>query len=257
MHYQEFAPAPALEAIVLRYWQFEVAATVPEPVPHTVLPDGCVSLIVFRTGPLAPPSALWAGPRTTHFRQMMAPGSAFGGIRFVPGAARALFGVDMVGLKNAARPAQTELEQQPLLAAIVAQLATLPLQPAALDGLLEAAGPGTPDTLVQPLVEQILASHGRVDIGELTRQAGRSERQVQKRFKQAVGLTMKELARSRRLRATVVALLMADGDYFGTLETAGYFDQAHFSHEFTSSAGTSLREFREYIRRIRHVDVKA
>ena len=54
---------------------------------------------------------------------------------------------------------------------------------------------------------------------------------------------MKELARSRRLRATVVELLLADGDYFGTLETAGYFDQAHFSHEFGGSAGTSLREF--------------
>ena len=257
MHYQEFAPAPALAATILRYWQFEVATTVAEPVPHTALPDGCVSLIVFRTGPLGPPTALWAGPRTIHFRQVMAPGSAFAGIRFVPGAARALFGLNMNGLKNAARPAQADMAQQPLLAAIVAQLATLPLQPAALDGLVVATGPGVPDGLVQPLVEQILASHGRVNIGELTRQAGRSERQVQKRFKEAVGLTMKELARSRRLRATVVELLLADGDYFGTLETAGYFDQAHFSHEFGGSAGTSLREFRDYIRRIRHTDVSA
>ncbi|MET4075210.1 DUF6597 domain-containing transcriptional factor [Hymenobacter sp. UYCo722] len=257
MHYQEFAPSPALAAIILRYWQFEVAATLAGPVPHTALPDGCVSLIVFRTSPLAPPTALWAGPRTIHFRQIMAPSSAFSGIRFVPGAARALFGLEMDGLKNAARPAQPDMERYPLLAALVGQLAKRPLQPAALDELLEAAGPGAPDELVQPLVEQILASHGRVAIGELTRQAGRSERQVQKRFKQAVGLTMKELARSRRLRATVVALLLADGDYFGTLEAAGYFDQAHFNHEFGGSAGTSMREFRDYIRRIRHTDVKA
>ena len=257
MHYQEFAPSPALAAVVLRYWQFEVAATLTEPVPHTALPDGCVSLIVFRTGPQAPATALWAGPRTTHFRQVMAPGSAFAGIRFVPGAARALFGLEMTGLKNAARPAQAELERHPWLAALVEQLARLPIQAAALDELLEPAGPGSPDELVQPLVRQILDSHGRVDIGVLTRQAGRSERQVQKRFKQAVGLTMKELARSRRLRATVVELLLADGDYFGTLESAGYFDQAHFSHEFGGSAGTSLREFREYIRQIRHTDVKA
>lgn len=257
MHYHEFAPSAALAATVLRYWQFEVAATLAGPVPHTALPDGCVSLIVFRTTPLAPPTALWAGPRTTHFRQVMAPGSAFAGIRFVPGAARALFGLDMAGLKNASRLAQPELERQPLLAAIVRQLATLPLQPAALDGLLEAAGPGSFDKLVEPLVAQILASHGRVAIGELTRHAGRSERQVQKRFKQAVGLTMKELARSRRLRATVVELLLADGDYFGTLEAAGYFDQAHFSHEFGGSSGTSLRKFRDYIGRIRHTDVQA
>ena len=55
----------------------------------------------------------------------------------------------------------------------------------------------------------------------------------------------------------MVALLLADGDYFGTLEAAGYFDQAHFNHEFGGSAGTSMREFRDYIRRIRHTDVKA
>jgi AraC-like DNA-binding protein len=236
---------------------FKVAPAVAQPVPHTALPDGYVSLIVFRTEPLAQPTALWAGPRTTHFQQIMAPGSAFAGIQFVPGAARALFGLNMEGLKNAARPAQLGLEQYPLLTATVGQLATLPLRPAALDGLLEAAGPGTPDRLVAPLVAQILASHGRVNIGELTRQASRSERQVQKCFEQAVGRTMKELARSRRLRATVVALLLANSDYFGTLEAAGYFDQAHFSHDFGDSAGTSLREFRNYIGRIRHTDVKA
>lgn len=121
MHYHEFAPSAALAATVLRYWQFEVAATLAGPVPHKALPDGCVSLIVFRTTPLAPPTALWAGPRTTHFRQVTAPGSAFAGIRFVPGAARALFGLDMAGLKNASRLAQPELERQPLLAAIVRQ----------------------------------------------------------------------------------------------------------------------------------------
>ena len=257
MHYQEFIPSPALAPVVLRYWHFEVAATAPQPVPHTALPDGCVSLIVTRPHPLAPTMALWAGPRTEHFRQLLAPGSAFAGVRFVPGAAQALFGLDMAALKNSARPAQTELDQHPALRAIVAQLAEAPLQPAVLDALLEAAGPGTPDALVQPLVQRILDCHGRVDIGELTRQAGRSERQVQKRFKQAVGLTMKELARSRRLRAAVVELLLADNDYFGTLEKAGYFDQAHFGHEFGRSAGTSLREFRDYIRRIRHTDVTA
>ncbi|GAA4027750.1 hypothetical protein GCM10022409_09700 [Hymenobacter glaciei] len=257
MHYQEFVPSPALADIVLRYWRFEVSAAITEPVPHTALPDGCVSLIVFRPNPLAPVMALWAGPRTTHFRQIMAPGSAFAGIRFVPGAARALFGLGMTGLKNAARPAQPELERYPLLAEIVQQLALVPLNSAVIDSLLESAGPGVPDELVQPLVQRILDRQGQVDIGELTRQASRSERQIQKRFKQATGLTMKELARSRRLRATVVQLLLADGDYFGTLEAAGYFDQAHFGHEFGDSAGTSMREFRNYVQRIQHTDVKA
>ena len=257
MHYQEFAPSPALEPLVLCYWRFEVAADTPPPVLHSAPPDGCVSLLVFQPGVPVPPVALWAGPRTANLRQEVPPGSVFTGIRFVPGVPRALFGLEMAGLKNAARPVLAELDRHPTLAALVQAMAAAPLNPEALNLLLEPLAPGTTDTLVEPLVREILATHGRVDIGGLTRRAGRSERQVQKRFKEAVGLTMKELAGSRRLRATIVQLLLDEGDYFGTLEMAGYFDQAHFGHEFRRSAGTALGEFRTYVRRIRHTDVRA
>ncbi|MBG8555130.1 DUF6597 domain-containing transcriptional factor [Hymenobacter guriensis] len=258
MQYQEFAPSPALAPLVVRYWQFQVPeSTTPQPVQHTVLPDGCVSLVWMKPHPLAPPEVVWAGPRTQNFQLMVWPGSTFAGIRFVPGIPYALFGLDMAALKNASVPAAPWLQQFPALRALADQLATTPLQPTALDELLAAWPPVPTDQLTQSLVARILTTHGKVRISELVQAAHLSERQVQKRFKQAVGLTMKELARIRRLRATVIQLLLAKNEYFGTLEEAGYFDQAHFSHEFTQSAGTSVRAFQSYIEGIEHTDVTA
>lgn len=258
MQYQEFAPAPALAHLVVRYWQFQVPEATPmAPIPHTVLPDGCASLVWVKGHPLAPPEVVWAGPRTHNFQLTVWPGSTFAGIRFVPGIPQALFGLDMQDLKNASRPVTPGLAQPGGLPTLIAQLATTPLQPTALDALFLPYATAPTDAVVQAIVTQILDTHGKVSIAELVRGAALSERQVQKRFKQSVGLTMKELARIRRLRATVIQLLLAKDDYFGTLEKAGYFDQAHFSHEFAQSAGITLREFARYIQAIEHTDVSA
>src|SRR6478609_8666236 len=83
MYYQEFAPAAALRPLVDCYWQFRVPpAEVPQPIPHTVLPDGGVSLVWFRAQSGAPPLVVWGGPRTQNYQQPVWPGSVFSGVRF-------------------------------------------------------------------------------------------------------------------------------------------------------------------------------
>ena len=68
--------------------------------------------------------------------------------------------------------------------------------------------------------------------------AGVSSPQAQ-RFKELIGVTPKRLARTYRFAATVFAINPAGPIDWGDLAGgAGYFDQAHFGHEFRAFTGT-------------------
>ena len=68
--------------------------------------------------------------------------------------------------------------------------------------------------------------------------AGVSSPQAQ-RFKELIGVTPKRLARTYRFAATVFAINPAGPIDWGDLAGgAGYFDQAHFGHEFRAFTGS-------------------
>ncbi|GIF42636.1 helix-turn-helix domain-containing protein [Actinoplanes xinjiangensis] len=112
--------------------------------------------------------------------------------------------------------------------------------------LRETAGLG----LVRHTSGIIAATGGAVVIDDLRASAGVSSTHLAQRFKQLVGVTPKRLARTYRFTTTMLAINPAEPiDWAGLAAGAGYFDQAHFGHEFRAFTGLTPTRYAEVRRR--------
>jgi len=74
----------------------------------------------------------------------------------------------------------------------------------------------------------------------------RSAPPLAQRFKEILGVTPKRLARSHRFTATVFSINPAGPiDWADLASGAGYFDQAHFGHEFREFTGLTPTRYVE------------
>ncbi|MET7672734.1 helix-turn-helix domain-containing protein [Micromonospora luteifusca] len=100
--------------------------------------------------------------------------------------------------------------------------------------------------LVRHTSSVIATTNGAVAIGDLSVAAGVSSTHLAQRFKELVGVTPKRLARTHRFAATMLAIDFAEPiDWGGVAGDAGYFDQAHFGHEFRAFTGLTPTRYVE------------
>ncbi|GAA4897273.1 hypothetical protein GCM10023223_09200 [Stackebrandtia albiflava] len=108
--------------------------------------------------------------------------------------------------------------------------------------LRDTAGLG----LVRHTSRVIAATGGAVAIGDLRTSAGVSSTHLAQRFKELIGVTPKRLARTYRFAATVFSIDPARPvDWAELAGNAGYFDQAHFGHEFRAFTGLTPTRYLE------------
>lgn len=104
--------------------------------------------------------------------------------------------------------------------------------------------------LVRHAGSVIAATSGAVAISDLSLAAGVSSTHLARRFKELIGVTPKRLARSYRFATTVLAIDFAEPIDWGEVAVgAGYFDQAHFGHEFRAFTGLTPTRYAEVRRR--------
>ncbi|MGC5009652.1 helix-turn-helix domain-containing protein [Streptosporangium sp. DT93] len=143
------------------------------------------------------------------------------------------------------RPAVAELRDRLATAAGPQEMLTL-LEEELMRRLRETAGLG----LVRRTSGVISAAGGAVAIGDLSVAAGVSSTHLAQRFKEIVGVTPKRLARIHRFTATVFGIDPAGPIDWGDLAAgAGYFDQAHFGHDFRAFTGLTPTRYIEVRRR--------
>jgi AraC-like DNA-binding protein len=100
--------------------------------------------------------------------------------------------------------------------------------------------------LVRRTSSVIAATHGAVAISDLGVAAVVSSTYLAKRFKEVIGVTPKRMARSYRFTATMLAIDFAVPIDWGDVAAgAGYFDQAHFGHEFREFTGLTPTRYVE------------
>jgi AraC-like DNA-binding protein len=139
------------------------------------------------------------------------------------------------------RPAIAELRDRLAAANGPQEMLTL-LEQELLRRLREAAGL----RLVRHTSSVIAATRGAVAIGDLGVAAGVSSTHLAQRFKELIGVTPKRLARSHRFAAAAFAINPAGPIDWGDLASgAGYFDQAHFDHEFRAFTGLTPTRYVE------------
>jgi len=112
------------------------------------------------------------------------------------------------------------------------------------------------DPMVAEAVRFIEHDSGEIRISELARRLDVSTRQLQRRFKSSTGLSPKQFARIRRIRATAIVLVENDRvSWADRAADMGFADQSHMTHEFKSVTKRSPNSFAEKIGKIDHGDL--
>jgi AraC-like DNA-binding protein len=143
------------------------------------------------------------------------------------------------------RPTVAELRDQLATAAGPHEMLSL-LEDQLMRLVCETAGLG----LVRHTSSVIAAATGAVAIGDLSVAAGVSSTHLAQRFKEVVGVTPKRLARTYRFAATVLAIDPAGPvDWLELAGRAGYYDQAHFGHDFRAFTGLTPTRYLDVRRR--------
>jgi AraC-like DNA-binding protein len=106
------------------------------------------------------------------------------------------------------------------------------------DELLRRRGETAGVPLVRHTSSVIAAADGAVAISDLCLAVGVSSTHLARRFKNVIGVTPKRLARTYRFAAALRAIDPARAvDWLELAGSAGYYDQAHFGHDFRTFTG--------------------
>jgi AraC-like DNA-binding protein len=237
--YRELAPPPYLRDHVVCFWRREASE---RPSTAAIIPDGCVD-VIWRTGQ---PASV-AGPMTVPSHATSDAGTAFAGIRFRPGVASHVFGVRASELRDRHMPLrsiwpQREMALWEAVSADGPGCVTIEAMTAAVADRVRALT--APDPFVIGATAWIVCHpFGRIDaVGQFS---GLSERQVRRRFNDAVGFGPKMLQRILRLQY----LLWLAGQQRRREQglaplalAAGYADQPHMTREVAALTGASPRQ---------------
>ena len=259
MHYREAAAQPDLVPFVLCYWELAVPKTAETSVEHNVFPDGCVALL-YRRSPATPGARLRLAGPTLHSRKVpLWPGETFWGVRLQPAACEALIGRAPSILRDQA------LEVSEVNSHLAERIRPELDSCATFDHAIDAYAhvfrslqrlPSEIDQEIAVAARAIARSGGLSRISEVAAAVGISMRQFERRFQRAVGLTPKQFARARRMRATAVAVARAQNVNWAELAVEiGFADQPHLAHEMRTVTGRSPGLFEKDVRKIKHGDL--
>lgn len=253
MCYRGYRPPPPLGRYVEQIWIFE-SAGVPAGLERA-LPSGTAELIVdlsggglvvFERGSLAS-AARWRGP------VLYGPHSKFFvidrrgpthvlGVHFRPGGAAPFFPLPPADLHNAAAPLdalwghEAELLRERVLAARDDRTRFAAVERALLDRL----GGARSAHRAVPWAIRELHSRRATTIGALADRAGLSQRRFAQLFAAEIGLPPKLYQRVLRFQDALAQIERAERVIWADVALGcGYYDQAHFSHDFRAFAGVS------------------
>jgi AraC-like DNA-binding protein len=256
MYYREIAPPKGVSHLVLSFWEFIVDGENPAPVQHEVFPDGCVSLLYHRNENLNIRKISLSGLQTESIKVTVFAGDVFWGMRFSPAACSRVLCTNPSKFQT---QNVYEAKQFPHLTENLSEK---------LDGCRDFAEAVSVyeerlrdlnfkaedfDEKIARAIEIIEENRGEIKIAELARTLNLSARQLERRFKNSSGLTPKQYARARRLRATAVSLLENENLNWASRAAAmGFTDQSHLTHEFVAVTGRSPNSFAEKVKQIEH-----
>jgi AraC-like DNA-binding protein len=257
--YAEAEPHPSLAPWILNYWQFEVDAIPTDAPPFTVWPDGCVSIAIIPS-PIPGPRVMLTGPRVTAMRPPLRPHSRLLGLRLWPDVAQQVLGMSARELRDATGPARTEIATRcaPLVDAL-GRAATLDAARLAFDAWLSPLCNTleAPDAQVRRAVQFIVAERGEVDMPAVALEATLGLRQLQRRFLQTTGLTLREWARVRRLRESLALHMTGESSGWSEVAaTVGFADHPHLSREFVTLTGLVPTAAARQLGATQHRDVR-
>ena len=167
-------------------------------------------------------------------------------IRFEPGGAAAFFTEPLQEFFQESVPAidLKGYSNMPSIAAQLAETTTNTERAQSIQQFLRTKIRTPPDRLLHSAIASIQQAKGAISIGNLAKQLYISQDAFEKRFRKNVGMTAKHFASVVRLRHIIDTYTPEKAHTLTHLaHSAGYFDQAHFTHDFQRFTGQSPRQF--------------
>jgi AraC-like DNA-binding protein len=258
LRYREFAPPARLAPFVRCVWVFEADAAERGDAPDRIVPDASPELIVHFGAPFeevaegggvrAQSSAVFAGQLSRPLWLRATGHAGVVGVRFRAAGARAFLAMPMI-VATDARISIAELwprEARDLSDAVAS--ARDAGDRALVVGRFVAARierhRSHADGLVADCVDRIATSGERLAIDDLVRATGLSARQLERRFRDAVGVPPRLLASILRFRGVFDEIeSRATPRWTQAALAAGYFDQSHMIRDFRRFVGCTPRDF--------------
>ncbi|WP_051389299.1 AraC family transcriptional regulator [Arthrobacter sp. 35W] len=243
---ERFACHPALEPYIEHYWA--VAWSLPQAAvqPSEVLSHPAVHLTIEegsadRFG-VAMPAALLHGVPTRRFEIGLSGQGRVLGAKFRPGGFAAFSGLAVDGLTDAVRPAESFWPAAAGLLGLVPEGDDDGARCRALDGFLVERlpdpDPRYPEVLA--IIADALAERSITTVEELARRHGIGVRTLQRLIRRYVGVGAKWLIGRYRLHDALADLQADPGRDLSELALGlGWYDQAHFTRDFSAAVGTS------------------
>ena len=252
IQYTEHQASSNLAPIILSYWQFIYTTETMEPLQHTILPDGCTSIVWMNNSHYHFSEILLFGPQKKYVQVNVPANTHYLGIRLFPTMVEPLLGVSPLEIRDQSVPI-TQLDG---LKIDLKAMKKLSFELDALDKFCEKHFLSNELELDHPITEAvriIQEKKGNVRMHELAEQQYLSERQFQRRFRSGTGLSPKNFAQIQRFRNALIELYLENQSYQDVVFDNGYFDQSHFLKDFYRLLEQSPETFKYYIHQIEHI----
>lgn len=259
MHFREATPISALRPYINSYWMIQAEPGV--PVQDRTYPDGCQEIVfninstVMRSDTPGRyhrnPNAELIGQMTRYYDLETNGEQRYLGIKFYPHSFSAFTRESIRDLRD-----QSIQVREILGPGIDQAVDTVQLNPdfdafvAAMNrffcaALMRDRIKGKSYQLVDRAVRTIFAERDEMHVDTLRRQSGVGNRRLQALFQDYVGLSPKQLLKMVRFQTSFKFLHRPGLALTDVAMRCGYYDQAHFNHDFKTLAGVSPTQYRE------------
>jgi len=257
MNYREYPVHEHLQPFITVLWSME-GDSIGETPPLRIFPDTCVELVVhyrdpYKTTFADSSSAIqersFVVAQMKQFMEIQAQGrTGFVAVRFSARGAYRFMNLPMkelanreTGLREIWKNLAGELEERISDAGTMEQRLAI-VQEVLLRQLMKSE---REDAAIHFCLDEIQQAKGQISMEELAFRTGLSNRQLLRRFSQTIGLSPKEFARITKFLFSLRELKRAPGQSLTEIAYAcGYYDQAHFIHDFREFSGQTPGEYR-------------
>lgn len=239
-----YPPADTLSGFVERYWIIRWDLRGQPPYQTETLPQPYVNLVFEHNN-----SRIYGVASQKYHHLLQGKGQVFG-IKFKPGAFYPFIESPVAALTDRSLPIEDvfTVDSQALETAILT-LEDAQAMIALADDFLGTRLPQPDDsvTLVQHIVERIIADRTITKVDDLAARFAINKRTLQRLFQQYVGVTPKWVIKRYRLHEAAEQLASDTTVSLPAMAIdLGYFDQAHFNKDFKAIIGISPRQYAKY-----------
>lgn len=255
MHYQEYPVIELLQPYIKVIWSMESEGSYAPPM--RILPDSCVELVIhynqpykttFGNSEVATQPQSFVAAQMKNFIEIEPNGKiGFVAIRFSAHGAYQFFGLPMTEIVNGITDLKfiwnslaKEIEETIIESKTNVQRISR-MQNYLIAQLLKR---GQPDLTVNYCLDLIYSAKGQLRIEDLSIRAGISNRQLLRRFNNCIGMPPKEFSKIIQFIGSLHYLRKnRDSSLAEAAQYCGYFDQAHFIHDFKNRTGLTPAQF--------------